>query len=46
MERYRLPMVETRGQQRMFQSGGARALCIYLLVGGILFDVVFLQCCD
>lgn len=35
MERHRLPMVETRGQQRRFQSGGARALWISLIVGGI-----------
>ena len=35
MERHRLPMVETRGQQRRFQSGGARALWISLIVGGM-----------
>lgn len=39
MERHRLPMVETRGQQRRFQSGGARALWISLIVGGI--DISF-----
>lgn len=39
MERHRLPMVETKGQQRRFQSGGARALWISLIVGGISFDL-------
>lgn len=41
MERRRSPIVETRGQQRIFHSGGASALWICLIVGsGILVVLV------
>lgn len=36
IERHKLPMVETKGQQRMFHCRGARALCISLIDGGMI----------
>ena len=45
MERQRLPMVATSGQQRMFHAVGALALWISLIVGGIAAGVFARELC-